>query len=134
MHVHKSSFCCTGHHPKSRSYFPFFCLFVFLDRFLHTDRHPLHHPCLLHCAHREPTEEENSGGKDQTEEGCVRGPVCCRRLLHLLPALCYSPSGAAERQAKRMADRRGHRGSGLRWPDGFVLHGLPTGPTGLLLL
>lgn len=133
MHVHKSSFWCTGHYPQCHSYFPFF-IFYFLDCLLHTDRHPLHRPCLLHRAHREPTEEENSGGKDQTEEGGVRGPVCCRRFLHLLPALCCSPSGAAERQAKRMAGGRGHRGSGLRQPYGSVVHGLPTGPAGLLLL
>lgn len=112
----------------------FFFVCLFLDRLLHTDHHSLHCPCLLHCAHREPSEEENSGGKDQTEEGRVRGPVCCRRLLHLLPALCYSPSGAAERQAKRVAGRRGHRGSGLRQPYGPVIHGLSTGPAGLLLL
>lgn len=57
---------------------------------------------------------------------------CC--LLHLLPALCHSQSGAAERQAVGQSACRGHSGAGLRQPHGFVLHRLPAGPTGLLLL
>lgn len=64
----------------------------------------------------------------------MRGHVCGRRLLRLLPALRYSPSGAAERPAEKLADRRGRGGSGLRRPHGFVLHGLPAGPAGVLLL
>lgn len=51
----------------------------------------------------------------------MRGHVCCRRLLHLLPALHYSQSGAAERQAEELAGCRGRSGSGLRQPHGFVL-------------
>lgn len=62
------------------------------------------------------------------------GGVGGRRLHRLLPALHHRPSGAADRQAAGMGGGRGRGGSGLRRPDGAVLHGLPPGPAGLLLL
>ncbi len=109
--------------------------FSFLSgRLLHPDHHSLHHPRVLLSAYCQPTEEENGGGKDQTKESCVRSHVRRCRLLHLLPALCHSESGAAERQATKAAGRRGRSGSGLRQPHGFVVLGLSAGPTGILLL
>lgn len=55
-------------------------------------------------------------------------------FLHLLPPLHHRQSSAPERAAADGAGRRGHRGAGLRWPHSSVLHGLPAGPAGLLLL
>lgn len=88
-----------------------FCLFK--GGLLQPDHHPLHHPRLLHRAHRQPPEEEDGGGEDQTEASRVRGHVRCRRLHHLLPALRHSQGGAAERQAQRLAGGGEYSGSGL---------------------
>lgn len=111
-----------------------FILLFLQGRLLLPDHHPLHHPGLLHGAHRQPPAEKNGGGEDQTEESCVRGHVRRGRLLLLLPALCHRQSGAAERQAAAMAGGGGRRGSGVRQPHGFVVPGLPAGPAGVLLL
>lgn len=94
----------------------------------------LHHPGLLHRAHRQPAAEEDRGREGQTAEGHVGGDVRGGGLLHLLPALRHRQGGAPERAAAEMGGGGEGGGSGLRRPDGSVVHGLSAGPAGLLLL
>lgn len=109
-------------------------LFLLLGCLLHPDHHSIHHPGLLHRAHRQPAAEEDGGGAGQAAEGRVCGDVRGGGVLCLLPPLRCRQSGAPERAPPDGAERRGHRGPGLRWRDGPVLHGLPARPAGLLLL
>lgn len=62
------------------------------------------------------------------------GNVCGGSFLDLLPPLRHRQSSAVGRAAAEPAAGRGLGGSGVRWPHGSVLHGLPAGPVGLLLL
>lgn len=64
----------------------------------------------------------------------MRGNVCGGSFLLLLPPLRHRQSSAVECAAAEPAAGRGLGGSGVRRAHGYVLHGLPAGPAGLLLL
>lgn len=102
---------------------------------LHPDHHPLHHHGLLHGANRQPSPEEDGGRQDEASASRLPGVLGHGGLLHLLPALHHRQDGAADSACaggQRTHPEQGH--VGLRRPHGPLIHGLPAGPAGLLLL